>query len=71
MWEARGDAEALVRWWRDEACAQLPGSVAVELFRSADRVVALIRGGDAPRLPVPPAGLVSRPPHSWPFETVD
>ncbi len=71
MWEAKGDADGLLAWWRDEAAPSLPKGVGVELFRSADRVVALIR--PAPTglsLPEPPGRLTARPPHTWPFETV-
>jgi hypothetical protein len=72
MWEAKGDAAGLIAWWRDEAAASLPDGVGVELFRSADRVVALVRDVQAGlRLPEPPAGLVERPPHTWPFEAVE
>lgn len=71
MWEARGDAGGLIAWWRAEAAAGLPDGASVELFRSADRVVALVRGARAGlRLPEPPEELVVRPPHVWPFETV-
>jgi hypothetical protein len=72
MWEAKGDADGLIAWWRDEAAASLPEGADVELFRSTDRVVALVRHADAGlRLPEPPADLVARPPHVWPFETMD
>ena len=40
MWEAKGDADGLIAWWRDAAAASLPDGVTVELFRAADRVVA-------------------------------
>jgi hypothetical protein len=72
MWEARGDADGLVAWWRAQVVPGLPDGVEAELFRSADRVVALVRRvGAAFRLPEPPAGLIARPPHVWPFESVD
>ena len=72
MWEAKGDADGLIAWWRNEAAASLPDGVSVELFRSADRVVALVRNAQAGlRLAEPPDGLVARPPHVWPFETVE
>ena len=72
MWEAKGDADGLIAWWRNEAAASLPDGVSVELFRSADRVVALVRNAQAGlRLPEPPQALNVRPPHAWPFETVD
>jgi hypothetical protein len=74
MWEARGDADGLIAWWRRQIRSGLGEGVEVELFRSADRVVALIRrrdGDDARlRLSDPPAELVARPPHAWGFETV-
>jgi hypothetical protein len=71
MWEGRGDADGLIAWWREQAAPSLPGGVELELFRSADRVVALVRRVEAGfRLPEPPAGLSARPPHVWPFETV-
>jgi hypothetical protein len=71
MWEARGDAQGLIAWWRVRVLPILPAGVEVELFRSADRLVALVRCGDeVPPLPDPPAELVSRPPHVWPFDPV-
>lgn len=71
MWEGKGNADGLLAWWRDEAAVGLPEDVRVELFRSADRVVALVRNAQAGlRLPEPPDALVARPPHVWPFESV-
>jgi len=71
MWEARGDADGLLAWLREEVRPQLDEEVRLELFRSADRVVALIRPAEAGfRLPDPPAELVARPPHAWGFDTV-
>ncbi len=74
MWEARGDADGLIAWWRGQIGPGLGDGVEIELFRSADRVVALIRQRDEDearlRLPDPPAELVARPPHAWGFETV-
>jgi hypothetical protein len=75
MWEAKGDADAILRWLRDDALPALPDGVGAELFRSADRVVALLRRVDGDegarlRLPDPPPEIVERPPHAWPFETV-
>jgi hypothetical protein len=73
MWEARGDAVRLLAWLREAAIPALPPGVETELFRSADRVVALVRCPDAlpmmPALPAPPPELVARPPHAWPFTT--
>jgi hypothetical protein len=72
MWEGRGDADGLIAWWRTQVVPELPDGVEAELFRSADRVVALLRRAEAGlRLPEPPAALVARPPHVWPFETAD
>ena len=77
MWEAKGDADAIVRWLRADVLPTLPDGVEAELFRSADRVVVLLRqvregaGLDSRlRLPDPPADIMERPPHAWPFETV-
>lgn len=78
MWEAKGDADAIVQWLRADVLPSLPEGVDAELFRSADRVVALLRQSDADadggparlRLPDPPAEIVERPPHAWPFDTV-
>ena len=72
MWEARGDADGLLGWLREEVRPQLDEGVHLELFRSADRVVALVRpAGAGLRLPDPPDELVARPPHAWPFDTVE
>ena len=75
MWEAKGDADAIVRWLRADVLPTLPDDVEAELFRSTDRVVALLRQGvdgaaERLRLPDPPSDIVERPPHAWPFETV-
>jgi hypothetical protein len=47
----------------------------VELFRSADRLVAILRPVPPPasgwRVPDPPAQIVDRPPHAWPFDAVE
>jgi hypothetical protein len=68
MWEARGDADGLIGWLRAEVLPALPDGVEAELFRSADRVVALLRcPDDLVTLPPPPPALVARPPHAWPF----
>lgn len=70
MWEAKGDADGLIAWWRAEVAPNLPDGAGFELFRSADRVVALVRPASGLRLPEPPAELIARAPHAWPFETV-
>ena len=77
MWEVRARdavaAEALTAWWRAGVDPVLPDGAVAELYRSRDdRVVALVRGTDEDfAIPDPPDGLVARPPHAWPFETVD
>jgi hypothetical protein len=74
MWEARGDAEGLIAWWRTQVRPTLGDEVELELFRSADRVVVLLRQNrdeeSRLRLPDPPAELVARPPHAWGFDAV-
>ena len=71
MWEARGDVDGLITWLRDEVRPGLGDGVEVELFRSEDRVVALVRPAETGlRLPDPPVELVARPPHAWGFDTV-
>jgi hypothetical protein len=76
MWEAKGDADGIIAWLRNEVLPKLPTGTSAELFRSADRVVVLLRyltaesSAAALRLPDPPAELVARPPHAWPFESV-
>jgi hypothetical protein len=95
MWEAKGDADGLIAWLRADVLPTLDDDLTAELFRSADRVVVILRSaapadttpadttaadtatvGTAPadpaqlRLPDPPAHLVARPPHAWPFEAV-
>ncbi len=75
MWEAKGDADGLIAWWRAQVeplLADAAGGATAELFRSADRVVALVRfSGERVSVPEPPQELVARPPHVWPFEIVD
>ncbi len=73
MWEAKadGDVDDLIAWWHRAVTPQLPKDVTVEMFRSAERLVALLRPVERGfRLPDPPAGLIARPPHAWPFEAV-
>ncbi|HEY3870768.1 MAG TPA: hypothetical protein VGM10_20565 [Actinocrinis sp.] len=75
MWEAKGDADGMIAWWRGEVDPTLPEGCAVELFRSADRLVAILRPVPPPasgwRVPDPPAQIVDRPPHAWPFDAVE
>jgi hypothetical protein len=71
MWEAKGAAQGLVDWWRARVEPTLPEGVEAELFRSSDRLVALVRGPEGFRVPDPPERLIARPPHAWVFETVD
>jgi len=71
MWEAKGDADGLIAWWLAQVEPQLPDGASAELFRSTDRVVALVRfSGERMTVPNPPEELTARPPHAWPFETV-
>jgi hypothetical protein len=75
MWEARTAPEArtrLVEWVKDTLVPCLrsaPGYLEADLFLgSPDRVVLIARFESAPpRLPAPPAELLTRPAHQWPF----
>jgi hypothetical protein len=66
MWEAKAAdarADTLVDWARAHAPAP------ADVYRSRDgRVVVIDPTGQG--LPEPPADLVARPPHQWPFEAV-
>jgi hypothetical protein len=66
MWEAKAVPERaaeLVAWAAEHAPA------GARVYRSADaRVVVIDETGTG--LPEPPAGLLARPPHVWPFERV-
>ncbi|HEU5128836.1 MAG TPA: hypothetical protein VFU12_12680 [Glycomyces sp.] len=74
MWEAKaraGRGGALLEWVRAEGVAGLGDTVRAEVFAAAERVVVVVVGPGAPRsLPEPPADLVERPPHAWPFTRV-
>jgi hypothetical protein len=70
MWEVRAapgrHAELLA--WVERLHA--PAGGGADVYTAADdRVVVILRapGTTPPRLPDPPAELVSRPPHQWPF----
>lgn len=75
MWEVRAAPERLpdlLTWVRDRAVPELlaqPGCRRVEVFDASDeRVVVIARfAGKAVRLPDPPAALLRRAPHAWPF----
>ncbi|OHV37594.1 hypothetical protein BCD49_16705 [Pseudofrankia sp. EUN1h] len=75
MWEVRaapGRLADLLEWVRDTAVPELlegPGCLRVDVYDAADeRVVVIARFAGAPaRLPEPPAGLLRRPEHAWPF----
>jgi hypothetical protein len=75
MWEARaapGRLADLLRWVDSTVLPALagdPGAPLVDVYSSADeRVVVVIRSTRGlARLPEPPAGLLRRPPHQWPF----
>ena len=70
MWEVRaapGRLAELVAWV--ERLPVPPGAEADVYTAADDRVVVILHtpGGTPPRLPDPPAELLSRPPHQWPF----
>ncbi|MBL7491592.1 hypothetical protein I6A60_38490 [Frankia sp. AgB1.9] len=75
MWEVRAAPARLpelLAWVRERAVPELltrPGCLRVEVFDASDeRVVVIARfAGPAARLPDPPAGLLRREPHAWPF----
>jgi hypothetical protein len=75
MWEARSAPEArtrLVEWAKDTLVPYLhsaPGYLEADLFLGGpDRVVLIARfESTPPRLPAPPAELLTRPVHQWPF----
>ncbi|ONH28313.1 hypothetical protein BL253_19920 [Pseudofrankia asymbiotica] len=75
MWEVRaapGRLPDLLGWVRGTAVPELLGTPAclrVDVYDAADeRVVVIARFAGTPaRLPEPPAGLLRRPAHAWPF----
>jgi hypothetical protein len=75
MWEVRaapGRLRELLAWVRERAVPELltrRGCLRVEVFDASDeRVVVIARfAGPAARLPDPPADLLRREPHAWPF----
>lgn len=76
MWEAKaaeGRGAELLRWVLDEAAhaAADPG-LRLEVFSAGERVVVVAVGPNPPRrLPDPPAELLERAPHAWPFTRVN
>jgi hypothetical protein len=75
MWEAKaaeGRGAELLRWVLDEGVRAVEDPrVRTEVFIAGERVVVIAVGDGAPRrLPDPPADLVERPPHAWPFTRV-
>ncbi|WP_199039809.1 hypothetical protein [Glycomyces salinus] len=74
MWEAKARAglgPELLRWVLTEGVSGLGEAVRTEVFTAADRVVVVAVGPEAPRtLPDPPADLVERAPHAWPFTRI-
>ncbi|GAB3648698.1 hypothetical protein [Glycomyces tarimensis] len=74
MWEAKaraGFGGELLEWVLTEGVAGLGETVRTEVFTASGRVVVVVVGHDAPRtLPEPPAGLVERAPHAWPFTRI-
>jgi hypothetical protein len=75
MWEARTPPDArarLVEWAKQTLVPYLhgtPGYLEADLYLGGpDRVVLIARfGSTPPRLPAPPAELLARPVHQWPF----
>jgi hypothetical protein len=70
MWEVRaapGRLAELLAWV--ERLPAPPGGSADVYTADDDRVVVILRapGTPPPRLPDPPADLLSRPPQQWPF----
>ncbi|WP_026929860.1 hypothetical protein [Glycomyces tenuis] len=74
MWEAKarpGLEGELLEWVLTEGAAGLGESVRTEVFTAPGRVVVIVVGPGTPRtLPEPPAELVDRPPHAWPFTRI-
>jgi hypothetical protein len=74
MWEVRAAPGALAELlaWVERQLPAVLGAAAADLYTAADdRIVVILRsapGADRPvRLPEPPAALLARPPHQWPF----
>jgi hypothetical protein len=75
MWEARaraGQQAALLDWAGQHAIPALladPGCTGVTTYLGGqDRVVMIAHiAGGGPVIPDPPAGLIERPVHQWPF----
>jgi len=77
MWEVRaapGALPALLTWVERQLAAALgePAGGVADVYTAADdRIVVILRspaGAVRPtRLPEPPAELLARPPHQWPF----
>ena len=75
MWEVRaapGALPELLAWVERQLPAVLGTGAGAELYTAADdRIVVILRspaGAVRPtRLPEPPAELLARPPHQWPF----
>jgi hypothetical protein len=75
MWEARarpGQQAALLEWADRHAVPALladPGCAGITTYLGGqDRVVMIAHTtGAGPAIPEPPAGLIERPVHQWPF----
>lgn len=74
MWEAKarqGLGGELLEWVLTEGVTGLGESVRTEVFTASERVVVVVVGHEAPRtLPEPPADLIERAPHAWPFTRI-
>ena len=67
MWEAKaapGRADDLLAWVLVHAAPD------AEVYTSPDARVVVIDRSNTP-LPDPPADLIARPPHAWPFTPVE
>ncbi|MFC1419558.1 hypothetical protein [Streptacidiphilus cavernicola] len=70
MWEVRAARDRLAELLAWVRGLPAPDGGSAEVYTAADdRVVVILHtpGTTPPRLPEPPAELLSRPPHQWPF----
>lgn len=74
MWEAKapeGLGGELLEWVLAEGMTGLDESLRTEVFTASERVVVIVVGPEVPRtLPEPPAELIERTPHAWPFTRI-
>lgn len=70
MWEVRAAPGRLAELLAWVGALTVPAGGSADLYTAADdRVVLILRtpGAPAPHLPDPPAELLARPVHAWPF----